>query len=691
MAWPGELWRRLAALLRRNQMDADLEEEMRLHIELRAQQQTDAGACPDEARYVAQRRFGNSLLLKEAVRETWGWRWLDFLSRDVRYALRMLRRNPGYSTVIVAILAIAIGANTSVFSLLDAWLIRPLPFKDPARLVIVLGSERKRPTEPAIAILYRDFVAWENHSHSFDDFAGMFWHSHLLTGNGEAEEVGGMVVTVDLFRVLGVAPELGRTFVHDDLGGPPAVVLSHSFWQRRFASSPAILGSYITLNSVPHRILGVMPAFFDLRMLEQPNGNDGVWTLLQPGAPGYGPESPTPIAAVGHLKRGVTAAAAQAELFTLQNQVESKLPDRLKGFGVLVTNLQADNTRAIRSTLFTLAASVGSVLLIACTNIGALLMGRAIGRRRELNVRAALGSGRRRLVMQLLTENLLLCIMGSAAGILLAYLAMQAFVAINPLGTLPPSAIAINGHALAFTAALTILATLLFGLAPALRASRVDLSEALKSSGSRTTTGRGRRAQSMLLTAQIGLTVVVLVAACLLAETLIRITSQPLGVLPDKVAVMDVALPKQEFPTMATQHRFYDQLVEKIETLPGVQNVAVSTTEPIYGWSNGGDLALEGQPPPAPGAASHVGLEVITPEYFSALSVPLLAGRTFSRQDDQTSDPVIIVNDHVVRTAFGGHNPIGKHVRIGDDKIWRKVIGVVGNIRSKRGAPIATA
>lgn len=284
--------------------------------------------------------------------------------------------------------------NTAMFGLLDAWLIRPLAFKDSTRLVIVLGSELKRPNEPAIAALYRDYLAWKNQSRSFTDLAGMFWRTYLVTGNGQPEETSGMVVTADLFSTLGVAPELGRTFRHEDLNGPPLVVLSHAFWQRRYGGSAPAVGSYITLNSQPHLIIGVMPATFDLRMLEQPKGNEGIWTLLQPGEQNYGPNSFGPIAAVGHLKPGITAEAAQAELTALQQRVESSMPNGLKGFGASVTHLKADNTRAVLAMLLTLTIAVVLVLLIACTNIGTLRMGQALNRARELSVRAALGSSR---------------------------------------------------------------------------------------------------------------------------------------------------------------------------------------------------------------------------------------------------------------------------------------------------------
>ena len=288
-------------------------------------------------------------------------------------------------------------------------------------------------------------------------------------------------------------------------------------------------------------------------------------------------------------------------------------------------------------------------------------------------------------MLQLLIENLTLCVLGSVLGILLAYLGLKAFVVVNPMGTLPSNRVELNSHILVFTLALTIFATLLFGLAPAIRASHVDLNEAMKSAGGRTITGRGRRTQGMLLSVQICLSMLVLMATGLLTETLIRLSSQPIGILPEKVAVMEIGLPKQGFSTTMDVNSFYDRLLERVQALPGVEVAAATTTDPVYGALEGETLAVEGQPPTGTDAAPHVQLATITPGYFSALSVPLLEGRTFFRQDNQNSEPVIVISDHVAQTVFRGENPIGKRIRVADEKIWRKIIGVVGDVRFKRG------
>lgn len=295
---------------------------------------------------------------------------MDAFLLDLRYAARALRKNPRFTLLVTATLALGIGANTAVFGLVDAWLLRPLRFQDPDRLVIVLGSHVTRPTEPAIFPLYRDVVAWTEESRSFERMAGVFWRRYLLTGRGDPEQVSGMVVTTELFDTLGVAPLVGRTFNRDDLHGPPRVVLGHALWLRLTGGSPDAVGS-LTLNGRPHEVIGVMPRDFDFRILDQPAG--ALWTLLQPGEANYGPQSTGALAVIGRLKPDVTASAAQTELLAIQERVERRFADGLRQHLPLVTALQADNTRTVGATLFTLTAAVGFVLLIACTNIATLL------------------------------------------------------------------------------------------------------------------------------------------------------------------------------------------------------------------------------------------------------------------------------------------------------------------------------
>ncbi len=292
---------------------------------------------------------------------------------DLCQAVRTLRKSPMFTVMAAVMLALGIGANTAVFSLMDAWLIRPLHFKEPDRLVVILGSDRKHPSDPFVFEGYRILLAWKNRSRSFENLCGLFWRSFVMIGNGEPEQFRGMAVTADFFRVLGVPPEVGRTFSAGDEAGPPLAVLSHSLWTRAFGASKDVIGRQITLNSIGHTVIGVMPADFDPSILNQPR-LDGVWTLLRPGEKGYGPTELGPIAVIGRLKRGVMAAAAQAELGAIQDEVESGYAENMKKYGVLVAPLQADNSRTVRPTLLTLAGCVGLVLLITCTNVATLLM-----------------------------------------------------------------------------------------------------------------------------------------------------------------------------------------------------------------------------------------------------------------------------------------------------------------------------
>jgi putative ABC transport system permease protein len=598
---------------------------------------------------------------------------------DLRHALRLLRKSPVFTVVTLVMLTLGIGANTAVFSLMDAWLIRPLGFKQPERLVIILGSDRKRPAEPLVFEGYRVLLALKERSRSFEDLGGLFWRSYVMIGNGEPEQFRGMIVTSNFFRILGVEPVLGRTFSADDRAGPPVAVLSHSLWTRRFGATPDVIGKQITLNSVSHTVIGVMPAEFDPRILNQPR-LEGVWTLLQPGEPNYGIADLGPIAGVGRLKPGITPAQAQVELESIQDETESQYAENMKKFGVLVTPLQADNTRTVRATLLTLAGAVGFVLLIACTNVATLLMGRASSRARELAVRAALGARRARLVGQMLAESLLLCALGAAGGVGLAHAIVRGFRALNPLGELPANAVAVDVRALGFTVALTLLTTVLFGLAPALHGSRVDLISTLKSAGSGGATGR-RRAQSVLLAGQIAMTVVILTGAALMIETLWKLRSTPLGFRAESVSALEIALSPAEYNTAAERIRLYDAVAAEIRVVAGVRDVTFSNAPPLYS-AGSASITVEGEPRAALDAEQRSGLEIVAPDYFLVRSIPILRGRSFTDFDNESAEPVVILNQLAARAAFQERDPIGRRIKLNKESAWRKVIGVSDNVRS---------
>ena len=610
---------------------------------------------------------------------------MQTLWQDLRFGARMLLKSPGFTLIAVLTLALGIGANTAMFSIVDAWLLRPLPFKDSDRLVIVLRNDSKRPTEPAYALLYRDFEACRTQSRSFANLSGMFWRRYLLTGGGgEPEEIDGMIATADLFNTLGVPAQRGRVFSPDDFSGPPVAVITHRFWQRRFGGSDKIIGASITLNGVSHQIIGLMPPDFDLRMLEQPTGAD-VLTLLPMSEPGYRPNGRGPLAAIGRLNPGVTLAAAQAELTMIEQQSDARFPDNIKESGLLVTGLQADNSRSVRLTLLSLSAAVAFVLLIACTNLAGLLLARAARRQQEMAIRAALGSGRRRLLAQLLTESLLLALIGAAAGLLLARAGVRLFVAIDPMGVLPSNTIAIDARSLGFTLALTLLTTALFGIVPALRASRADLNTVLKSGSRGASDGaERRRALNTMVTAQMALTVVLLIGAGLMIKTSLRLRAEPLGFRAENLMVAKLTLPAEVASQANRLNSLYDRILEKVAALPGTQSAAITNAWPLLGTPNTSCVleAIEGQDQPPPDNAPRCGGTVITPEYFSTLSIPLMRGRAFSAHDHERAERVVVIDELIARSAFPGQDPVGRRIRTSKNSPWQTIVGVVGATRS---------
>jgi len=601
------------------------------------------------------------------------------LVRDLQYAFRVLRRSPAFTATTVLILALAIGANTAMFSIVDAWFFHPLHFKDSDQVVIALRGDLKHPGAIPVFDFYRDYLEWKPAVRSFQGMSAMFWHDFAITGAGEAAHFLGLNVTTDILDTLGVAPELGRTFMASDLTGPPAVIIGHQLWQERFGGSRDIIGRILTLNAKSYTVIGVLPPKFSLRMENQAT-DPPILALMRPDDPDYGPDSLDPVAVIARLKPNVDIATAQAELFTIQMALDAQHPKMLRGFGVFLTRLQADNARFIRTSLITLMAAVGFVLLIACANVAGLLLGRAAHRQREMALRAALGSGRRRLIAQLLTESLVLGFVGGGLGLLFAYAGVRGFSAANPFNQLPPDPIGIHGRTLAFALVLALVNTVLFGAAPALRASRVDLSTFLKSRGAGTRIGSGRNA---LVVVEIALSLVLLTGTALVTRALLKLmTATALGFRPEHVEVANLTMPPGPYSTDHNRlMEFYDQVLERISAMPGVQSATLSTVGPL---NNGqfNNMTVAGRPAPPPDEAPRFEQQVITPRYFDVLSTPLLRGRSFTDRDTETSQQVAIVNETVARTEFAGTDPVGQRIRMGPDGPWRTIVGVSGTVRT---------
>ncbi len=598
---------------------------------------------------------------------------------DLRHAFRVLRRAPAFTATTVLILALAIGANTAMYSIVDAWLFRPLHFKDSNQVVIVLRGDLKHPGAVPIFDFYRDYLDWKPAARSFQGMSAMFWQGFAITGSGEADHVMGMNVTADLFQTLGVAPQFGRGFTPSDLGGPPVVAISHQFWQQHLGGARNVLGRTLTLNAKLYTVVAVLPAWFSLRM-ENQGFDPQILALMRPDDPDYRRESIHPVAVIARLKPGVNIATAQAELFTLQRPLDARHPEVPKGFGVFLTRLQDDNARFIHSSLVTLLAAVGLVLLIACANVAGLLLGRAAHRQNEMALRAALGSGRARLARQLLTESLVLGLLGAAFGMLFAYGGIRGFTAANPFNQLPPDPIAIHPAALGFALALALVNTALFGAAPAWRASRVDLNTFLKARGA----GAGARVgwgRGALVAVEVALSLVLLTGTALVTKALVKLLDMPLGFRPEHVQVATLALPTEGYSSNpARLAGFYSQVLQRFGAVPGVESAALTNIGPLVGGQTT-SLTVAGRPAAEAGESALFEQHVVTPQYFEVLSTPLVRGRMFTDRDNGDSPPVAIVNDAVARSVFPGADPVGQKIRLGDGS-WRTIVGVAGTLRT---------
>jgi putative ABC transport system permease protein len=599
----------------------------------------------------------------------------DGLRQDLRWSWRGLRADRAASAMLVATLALAIGATVTVFSAVDAWLIKPLRFPEADRLVLGLAATRERPSEPAVFLPYRVYRAVEERSRSFEIVSAAFRRSYLVRANPEPATMLGMVVTPGFFRTLGVAAAHGRTLSDRDVGHP-AVVLGYGVWERHFGASPAAIGTHVTLNGAPHQIVGVMPRDFDVRMLEHDRPFE-LWTLFAEGDAAYVPGGIGPVAMFGRLRRGITAGAAQAELAAIHRNVETAYVRNFSAYTVLLTRLQDDNTRTVRATLITVSAAVAGLLLIACLNVGGVQIGRAVTRRRDAAIRAALGAGRGRLIRLAVAEALLLSAAGGALGLLIASGATRVFTAWDPLGTLPPGGIALDFRAFGFTLFVIVVVATACGALPAMRAAGVDPVATLRGGGERGLPASALRYQLLLLAGQIAASVVLVVATTLLVRTFVRLYDEPLGFDAANLTVIGLALPTTEFDTGAKRNLFYHQLADRLSALPGVTRVAASTLPALSG---GPTVAVRRSADELEGG-TRLTAQDVTVNFFEALGIPLHAGRTFGDADSAASRPVAVLNERAALELFNGaRQAVGQRVRVGAE--WRDVVGVVGDTRS---------
>jgi predicted permease len=614
-------------------------------------------------------------------RDAWGWRWLEDLAQDVRFGLRMLRNNRGFTIVAVLTLALGIGVNTAIFSIVDAVLLRPLPYKGADRLVAVWATEVGQP-DAKIFATYRDFQEFRANSSSFEELAALTWAraGEILSWNGTPHEVLAIPASAEFFSLLGISAGQGRTFGREDLQNGCTVVLAHSFWQSELGAPSDISGKTLTLNGRSCLVAGVMPAGFDFYPKET-----SLWTLITPDSAFAQRPLDSVVGIFGRLRPGVSLAGAEVELAALHQRIvkESPAGSWVAQITPIVRDLREQFTwmagRNLRTVLLVLSAAVGLVLLIACVNVANLLLGRAAGRQRELAVRAALGSGKSRLVRQLLTESMLIATAGAGVALVLAVAGIRYFNSTNLVELPPGNSVTMNLKVLAFTTFVASLAGLLSGLMPAFRMSQIDLNEMLKR-----TVGSGAAgnacASKLLVVAEVALSLILLATAGLLIESMVRLGVAPLGFRPAHLLTAGIALPPAAYSKPNQRSTFYEKVIAELSALPGVEGVALCSSLPPRGGLGASRLTIAGGPTTENIEA--VNEEDVSAGYFRVLGVPLLQGREFDSRDREDSQGVAVVNQEIARTYFPREDAIGKQIKLGraEDKFpWLTIVGIVGN------------
>ncbi|MGN6391587.1 MAG: ABC transporter permease [Gemmatimonadales bacterium] len=613
------------------------------------------------------------------------------LMQDLRYALRGLRQRPGFALVAVLTLALGIGANTAIFSVVNGVLLRPLPYDHPERLAMIWGH---RTQEPLAELSVPEYWELGERTHSFTRVGAYADGSTTLTGVGAPERLRAGYITAGLPGVLGVVPALGRGFTgqEDRPGGPAAVLLSDGLWRRRFGGDPSIVGRVLTLDDTPATVVGVMPPGFQLPAHYAGPGME-LWAPLQ-----LDPASDRSVRGwhfldvVGRLRDGVTLGAAAAETSALmRGMLREHTTEYTAEFNGTSTSVSGEVVGDVRPALLVLLGAVALLLLIACANVAGLLLARAESRQREIALRTALGAGRGRLVRQLLTESVVLAAAGGVVGVLLAVWGVRGLVLVAPSSMPRLAAIGIDARVLVFTAALTIITGVLFGLAPAFHALHGDLAGSLTDGGRSGTAGGGRqRARRLLVAAQVAIALVLVTAASLLVQSFFRLREVDPGFRPDHLLTARVELSTVRYATNESRRWFYHELLDRLAHVPGVRSAAMARALPMTGKLEIGDWSfiLEGRAasPPLPSDWHPGDWQAVSPGYFATMGIPLLQGRDFTEDDRVGTPGAIIVNRTLARQAWPGEDPLGHRVLLGGggvDSVWRTVVGVVGDVRHR--------
>jgi predicted permease len=669
---------RIKAIWNHPQLDRDLNDELAFHLAMREEENRRAGIAPEEARYAARRQFGNTSSLKERTRQMWTFVSLEGLLQDVRFAFRTLRKNPGFTAVAVLTLALGIGANTAIFSVVNGVLLNPLPYKDPQLLVAA------RHTDSLLNVIDTQHL-----TRSFSRGGAINTVDMDYTSGAEPIQIQAGFVDAGFLETLGISPMLGRLIstAEDVKGGPRVIVVSYAFWQNFLSSDPQAVGKTIMLSGNDYTVIGIMPASFALPR-DHADVFVSLWVAYPEAAAFRGVHF---MNSYWRLKPGVTLAQAQADILAIDRHLAEQYPDTERNRQTQLLPLQEFVVGEVRTGLLVLFGAVGFVLLIACANFAGLLVARTMSRRPELVIRAALGAGKPRLIRQALVESLLLAILGGAAGLLLAEWGTRLLLSFKPAALARFSGIQLDARVLIFVFGVSVLTGIVFGIAPAGSAANADFAEALKDGGGRTTAGPSSHLlRKLLVIAEFALALVLLVGAGLLIKGFARLSSVNPGFNPQNVISMHLQLPAARYADIPPQTQFRRELLTRLNSLPGVQ-AAMVTDVPFGGNYLTHSIVIDGRPPVLVGAEPHVQTLSVMGDYFHVMQIAIRTGRGFTDVDREGQPLVAIVNETFVRRFFPHENPLGARIDWGRAKLphnWMTIIGVVNDVKhSGLGVP----
>jgi putative ABC transport system permease protein len=665
-------------------MDAGLDEELRFHLDRQLEKHIRAGLSPEEARRRVRLDFGGTSQIAEECREARGARLLEALGQDLRYGFRALRKNPGFTSVALVTLALAIGTNTAIFSVVYATLLRPLPYADPDRLVVL---NETHPRIGVISVSYPNFVDWREQNHVFSGMALVVGMGFNLAGISQPETISGQAVSSNFLSLIGTHPLLGRDFnpSEDKPGAAPVAMLTHRLWQSHFAGSRDVVGGAISLDGRAFTIVAVLPPDFRPTEAASVILPLGVWLTGNSGAVGRGNRGDT--AVIGRLAPAASLGRARVEMEGIAARLAVAYPEDNNQFGIALQPIRDLFVGDIRPAVLVLFGAVMLVLLIACANIANLFLMRAAGRTREIALRVAIGATRGRIIQQMLVESFLVAGLGGLLGLGLAVTGMRGLSSLMPAAAMSGDGGNWNAVVLLFAIVATALSAIAFGLAPAMQSVRAGVHARLKESAKSSTGGvRQNRWRTMLVVAEFALSVILLAGAGLMLKSVYRLIAVDPGFRPEHVLRLNMGLTGTQYASSAAVRAFWRQLLDRVGALPGVESAALGTNVPLTNSHSRSDITIEGMPLPAPGSFPHPDNHAVSPGYLRTLGVRLLAGRDFTDADSETAPKVALINARLARDLFPGQDPVGKRFMPGrpgevSRPSWITIVGVVDDTR----------